>query len=75
MYYAIYQYVGEQQFALKVPQNYDLLSAATNLWHFQVSNKKYVLFLNMYIDRCRVIVTAISSTVDYMRMAFCFVFG
>lgn len=75
LYFAIYQYVGEQHFALKLPQNWDLLNAASNLWHFQVYNKKYILFLNMYFDRCRVIVTAISSTVDYMRMAFCFVFG
>lgn len=75
LYFAIYQYVGEQHFNIKLPQNWDLLSAARNLWHFQVYNKKYILFLNMYFDRCRVIVTAISSTVDYMRMAFCFVFG
>ncbi|XP_034479041.1 uncharacterized protein LOC117785229 [Drosophila innubila] len=75
LYYAIFQYVGETHWDLVFPQNWDLLSAATYLWHFQVTNKKYLLFVTMYIERYRVIITAISSTVDYMRMALCLVFG
>ncbi|KAM8712124.1 hypothetical protein ACLKA7_012619 [Drosophila subpalustris] len=75
LYYAIFQYVGETHLDLVFPPNWDLLSAATYLWHFEVTNKKYLLFVTMYIERYRVIITAISSTVDYMRMALCLVFG
>ncbi|XP_041675648.1 uncharacterized protein LOC108113292 isoform X1 [Drosophila eugracilis] len=75
LYYGIFQYAGEQHFGLVVPENCDLLGAATQLWRFEVTNKKYMLFVTMYIDRYRVIITAISSTVDYMRMALCFVFS
>ncbi|XP_016978356.1 uncharacterized protein LOC108044019 isoform X2 [Drosophila rhopaloa] len=75
LYYGILQYAGERHFGVVPPDNWDLLGAASHLWRFQVTNKKYLLFVTMYIDRYRVIITAISSTVDYMRMALCFVFS
>ncbi|XP_030380025.1 uncharacterized protein LOC115628178 [Scaptodrosophila lebanonensis] len=74
-YYGIFQYVSENQFLVEFSQNWDLLGAVANLWSFQVTNRKYLLFVTMYIDRYRVIITAISSTIDYMRMALCFVFS
>ncbi|XP_017839744.1 uncharacterized protein LOC108597615 isoform X2 [Drosophila busckii] len=74
LYYSIFQYVGERHLDVVFPQKWDLVGAIQNLWHFQVTNKKYLLFVTMYIDRYRVIITAISSTVDYMRMAWCFAF-
>ncbi|KAI8037242.1 uncharacterized protein LOC128255757 [Drosophila gunungcola] len=75
LYYGILQYAGERHFGVVPPDNWDLLGAASHLWRFEVTNKKYLLFVTMYIDRYRVIITAISSTVDYMRMALCFVFS
>ncbi|EDW09991.1 uncharacterized protein LOC6580198 [Drosophila mojavensis] len=75
LYYGLCQFVGEKHFNMEFQPNWDLIGAASNLWKFQVTNKKYLLFIAMYIDRYRVIITAISSTVDYMRMALCFVFG
>jgi len=74
LYYGIFQYVGEKHWNLVFPHNWDLLSAATNLWNFQLTNKKYMLFVTMYLDRYRVIITALSSAIDYMRMALCVVF-
>ncbi|XP_043064180.1 uncharacterized protein LOC108094007 isoform X1 [Drosophila ficusphila] len=74
-YYGIWQFVGDRHFGVVPPDNWDLLGATSQLWHFEVTNKKYLLFVTMYIDRYRVIITAISSTVDYMRMALCFVFS
>ncbi|XP_034109129.1 uncharacterized protein LOC132790385 [Drosophila nasuta] len=70
-YYAIFQYVGERHWDAVFPQKWDLIGAASVLWNFEITNKSYLLFLNMYLDRCRVIITAISSTVDYFRMAYC----
>ncbi|XP_016958740.1 uncharacterized protein LOC108030381 isoform X2 [Drosophila biarmipes] len=75
VYYGILQYVGEEHFGLVPPPNWDLLGAANHVWRTEVTNKKYLLFVTMYIDRYRVILTAISSTVDYMRMALCFIFS
>ncbi|XP_017079330.1 uncharacterized protein LOC108113292 isoform X2 [Drosophila eugracilis] len=45
LYYGIFQYAGEQHFGLVVPENCDLLGAATQLWRFEVTNKKYMLRL------------------------------
>ncbi|XP_037716450.1 uncharacterized protein LOC119551264 isoform X2 [Drosophila subpulchrella] len=75
VYYGIFLYVGEEHFGLVPPPNWDLLGAANHVWRTEVTNKKYLLFVTMYIDRYRVILTAISSTVDYMRMALCFIFS
>ncbi|XP_017032546.1 uncharacterized protein [Drosophila kikkawai] len=74
-YYGIFQYVAEQHLALVPPDNLDLLGAALHLWRFEVPNQKYLIYVTMYIDRYRVIMTAISSTIDYMRMALSFVFS
>ncbi|XP_043640356.1 uncharacterized protein LOC122611391 isoform X1 [Drosophila teissieri] len=74
-YYGIFQYAAQEHFGLETPEKWDLLGAATKLWNFEVTNRKYLLFVTMYIDRYRVVITAISSTVDYMRMALCFVFS
>ncbi|XP_020815001.1 uncharacterized protein LOC110189307 [Drosophila serrata] len=75
LYFGIFQYIGEQHFGAVPSENWDLLGTARHLWRFEVTNKKYLLFVTMYIDRYRVIITAISSTVDYMRMALSFVFS
>ncbi|XP_017092649.1 uncharacterized protein [Drosophila bipectinata] len=74
LYYGIFQYVAERHTGAVMPDNWDLLGAVANLWHFEITNKKYQLFVTMYIDRYRVIITAISSTVDYIRMALGCVF-
>ncbi|EDW74612.1 uncharacterized protein Dwil_GK22014 [Drosophila willistoni] len=74
-YYAIFQYVAEQQWDVEFPESYNLLNASSEMWNFQVTNRKHLLFMTMYVDRYRVIITAMSSAVDYLRMALCFVFG
>ncbi|XP_017002313.2 uncharacterized protein [Drosophila takahashii] len=45
IYYGIFQYAGEQHFGLVPPDNWNLLGAANHLWHFEVTNKKYLLRL------------------------------
>uniref|UniRef100_A0A6P4EJG7 Uncharacterized protein LOC108044019 isoform X1 n=1 Tax=Drosophila rhopaloa TaxID=1041015 RepID=A0A6P4EJG7_DRORH len=45
LYYGILQYAGERHFGVVPPDNWDLLGAASHLWRFQVTNKKYLLRL------------------------------
>ncbi|EDW00941.1 uncharacterized protein LOC6559609 [Drosophila grimshawi] len=75
VYYAMFQYIGEKHWNVVFPTKWDLIGNASHLWHFQVTNKKYILFVTMQIDRYRIIITAISSAVDYMRMALSVVFN
>ncbi|BFG05410.1 uncharacterized protein DMAD_04151 [Drosophila madeirensis] len=74
-YFGIFQYVAEQHSWLSFDQNWDLLGAMSNLWNFEVTNKKYQLYLHMCLDRYRTIIIGISTTLDYMRMALFFIFS
>ncbi|XP_033153508.1 uncharacterized protein LOC117136629 [Drosophila mauritiana] len=44
-YYGIFQYAAEEHFGLETPEKWDLLGAAARLWHFEVTNRKYLLRL------------------------------
>ncbi|EDV36434.2 uncharacterized protein Dana_GF11954 [Drosophila ananassae] len=48
LYYGIFQYVGERHTGVAMPENWDLLGAAANLWHFEITNKKYQLGLHAH---------------------------
>ncbi|EDW38934.1 GL13675 [Drosophila persimilis] len=72
VYYGIFQYVSEQHSWFHFGENWDLLGSLVYLWNFEVTNNKYKLYVNMCFDRYRVIITAISATVDYTRMALNF---
>ncbi|XP_068147268.1 uncharacterized protein [Drosophila tropicalis] len=74
-FYAIFQYVAEQHLDVEFPESYNLLNATSEVWNFQVTNEKHLLFMTMYVDRYKVIITGLSSAVDYLRMALCFFFG
>ncbi|XP_028899547.2 uncharacterized protein LOC105217743 isoform X2 [Zeugodacus cucurbitae] len=72
--YAEVQYIVENHYDIAFPDKLNVLSYLQRLYSFRIVNEKYNLFLVLYLERWRIVGTAIASTIDYIRLALCLLF-
>ncbi|XP_014096313.1 uncharacterized protein [Bactrocera oleae] len=73
--YAEVQYIIENHYDIAFPDKLNVLGYLHRLYSFRIVNEKYNLFLVLYLERWRIVGTAIASTIDYIRLALCLVFS
>uniref|UniRef100_A0A0K8W127 Uncharacterized protein n=1 Tax=Bactrocera latifrons TaxID=174628 RepID=A0A0K8W127_BACLA len=73
--YAEVQYIIENHYDIAFPDKLNVLGYLHRLYTFRIANEKYNLFLVLYLERWRIVATAIASTIDYIRLALCLVFN
>ncbi|XP_050323483.1 uncharacterized protein LOC126755150 isoform X2 [Bactrocera neohumeralis] len=73
--YAEVQYIIENHYDIAFPDKLNVLGYLHRLYTFRIANEKYNLFLVLYLERWRIVGTAIASTIDYIRLALCLVFS
>ncbi|XP_018788557.1 PREDICTED: uncharacterized protein LOC108968773 isoform X1 [Bactrocera latifrons] len=71
--YAEVQYIIENHYDIAFPDKLNVLGYLHRLYTFRIANEKYNLFLVLYLERWRIVATAIASTTDYIRLALCLV--
>ncbi|CAD7013557.1 unnamed protein product [Ceratitis capitata] len=73
--YAEIQYIFENHYGIEFPEKLNVLGYLQRLYSFRIVNERYNLFLVLYLERWRIVGTAIASTVDYIRLALCLLFS
>ncbi|XP_036330839.1 uncharacterized protein LOC118742689 [Rhagoletis pomonella] len=73
--YTEVQYILKNHYDIAFSEKLDVLGYLQRLYSFRIVNAKYNLFLVLYLERWRIVATAIASTIDYVRLAFCLVFN
>ncbi|XP_067632340.1 uncharacterized protein [Eurosta solidaginis] len=69
------QYIFEKHYSITFPEKLDVLGYLQRLYAFRITNEKYNIFLALYLERWRILGTAIASTIDYVRLALCLLFN
>ncbi|XP_037954365.1 uncharacterized protein LOC119684400 isoform X2 [Teleopsis dalmanni] len=69
--YGVFQYFVESTFETKFPRSWNLLDLVKYIYNFEVKNPHQQYFVNLYFARWRVMITAITSSLDYLRLTFC----
>ncbi|XP_037954366.1 uncharacterized protein LOC119684400 isoform X3 [Teleopsis dalmanni] len=73
--YGVFQYFVESTFETKFPRSWNLLDLVKYIYNFEVKNPHQQYFVNLYFARWRVMITAITSSLDYLRLTFCLLNG